>query len=89
MWMKEHKDELMDQGLLENDDELWATEKEGQWPGHAAIVALANLLKVNIAVIQGNFLCRATKFRHTLNPQDWLKVGGRSSTEKFSCFTCV
>ena len=55
MWMKEHKDELMDQGLLENDDELWATEKEGQWPGHAAIVALANLLKVNIAVIQGNF----------------------------------
>ena len=42
-------------GLLENDDELWATEKEGQWPGHAAIVALANLLKVNIAVIQGNF----------------------------------
>ena len=54
MWMKEHKDELMDQGLLENDDELWATEKEGQWPGHAAIVALANLLKVNIAVIQGN-----------------------------------
>ncbi len=53
MWIREHKDELMEQGLLENDDELWATETEGQWPGHAAIVALSNLLKVNIAVVQG------------------------------------
>ena len=55
MWMRERRDELMEQGLLENDDELSATEVEGQWPGHAAIVALANLLRVNIAVIQGQY----------------------------------
>ena len=56
--MREHKDELMEQGLLESDDELSATETEGKWPGHAAIVAMANLLKVNIAVIQGKLILR-------------------------------
>ena len=53
--MAEHKDELLSQGLLDNDEEIKETEREGEWPGHAAIVALSNLLKVNIAVIQGRY----------------------------------
>ncbi len=56
-WMREHKDELLSQNLLDNDEEIMETEREGEWPGHAAIVALSNLLKVNIAVVQGGFVC--------------------------------
>ncbi len=63
--MGEHKEELLSQNLLDNDEEIEETKKEGEWPGHAAIVALSNLLKVNIAVVQGGY--RSREWVHRVN----------------------
>ena len=52
-WMRENKTELLEWGLLDGEKEIEETGELGVWPGQAAIVALANILKVNIAVIQG------------------------------------
>ena len=52
-WMRNHKTELMDWGLLDDGNEITDTEKLGVWPGQAAIVALSNILRANVAVIQG------------------------------------
>ena len=53
LWMQDHADELLAAGLLDSLDEIHETSKNGWWPSQAALVAMANILKVNIAVVQG------------------------------------
>ena len=52
-WMAQHGEELLASGLLDNMQEVMDTAQLNHWPGQAALVALANALGLNIAIIQG------------------------------------
>jgi hypothetical protein len=52
-WMREHAEELLAYGLVDNLDEISESGKVGVWPGQAAIVAIANVRGLTIAIVQG------------------------------------
>ena len=52
-WMVSHTEALLAEGLLDNEQEVEDTRHLNHWPGQAALVAMANILNINIAVIQG------------------------------------
>ncbi len=52
-WMCNHEEELLAGGLLDCPGEAEEYSKDGVWANQAALVALANVLDINIAVIQG------------------------------------
>jgi hypothetical protein len=52
-WMRQHAEELLAYGLVDNFDEISESGKVGVWPGQAAIVAIANVRSLNIAIVQG------------------------------------
>ena len=52
-WMKTHIDQLIAGNLVDSENDIIEIAEEGVWAGQATLVALANILNVNIAIIYG------------------------------------
>ena len=52
-WMREHVDDLLASGLLDDVKEIVDTEHLGGWAGQAALVALTNIYGITVSVLHG------------------------------------